>query len=145
MYSRGLFETSEKGNTLKIGHDSLMIRTTSSGVYHITHLISSFTYIDAIVVDIPIFDKAIREQIINCLDIQSRLNRAIIFVKYLDSIWEEMGFQNTHFNWEIISNDLKSDIALVQSKVDKKRNLFDHSLFQSKRIIIRSMEYHFFF
>jgi len=119
MYSKGLFETSEKGNALNTENSNLMIRATGTGLYHLNHLLNSFTYIDAIIVDTPIFDVTKRGKIINSLEIGKRLDRANIFTEYLNEIWEENNFKNTHFIWPQKSTELQQDIDSILIRVQK--------------------------
>lgn len=116
MYSKGLFETSQKGNILNVNNHSLMVRATSCGIYHLLYLINSFTYIDAILVDVPIFDDQIKVQIINTFDIAHRIERATIFKSYLDSVWEKSKFKDLHFVWPQRSKELEIDISHVNNK-----------------------------
>lgn len=116
MYSKGLFETSQKGNSLNTNSQSLMLRATSSGLYHLYYLINSFTYIDAIIVDVSIFDSDIRGKIINTFDIKERLKRVIMFKDYLDSIWRIGNFKDTHFIWTQKSKELEININNIISK-----------------------------
>ena len=83
------------------------------------HLLNSFTYIDAILVDIPIFDKVTRGKIINSMDIFSRLQRSEFLADYLDEIWNSQTFQNTHFNWIQKSTELRKDISKIRDKLNK--------------------------
>ena len=119
MYSKGLFETSEKGNNLNTENSLLLIRATGTGVYHLNHLLNSFTYIDAILVDIPIFEKVTRGKITNSTDIFSRLQRSEYLADYLDEIWNSQTFQNTHFNWIQKSTELRKDISKIREKLNK--------------------------
>lgn len=118
MFSKELFETSEKGNYLNTDKNELMIRTTGKGIYHLSHLQNSFTYIDSIIVDVPIFDKTTRENISNTYYIIERLDRALIFTQYLDLIWNKQNFTNTHFNWNQKSQELRADIARIRQIVE---------------------------
>lgn len=119
MYSKGLFETSEKGNALSTEKNALMVRATGTGIYHINHLINSFTYIDAIIVDVPIFEQSTRGQIANTYDISKRLDRAIIFADYLDSLWIKFSFDKTHFIWTQKSKELRHDIEEIKGKLNR--------------------------
>ncbi|MDY4789540.1 MAG: hypothetical protein SO179_03110 [Bacteroidales bacterium] len=119
MYSKDFFETSEKGNYLNTEYNELMLRLTGTGIYHLTQLINNFTYIDAIIVDVPIFDKTTRESIKNTSDINERLDRALIFATYLDKIWDDANFQNTHFVWKQKSEELQNDIQRISEKINK--------------------------
>jgi hypothetical protein len=118
MYSKGLFETSEKGNNLNVEKDSIMIRATSSGVYHICHLLNSFTYIDAILVDVPIFDPKTKETLHNTFDINERLNRALIFADYLDSVWTKNSL-SSYFTWSQRSAELREDIQKIKVRLNR--------------------------
>lgn len=118
MYSKGLFETSEKGNVLNSNKGALMIRATGTGIYHLNHLLKSFTYIDAIIVDVPIFEEETRGNIINSLDINTRVERATLFADYLDNIWNRSAFKNTHFVWTQKSNELRNDIYKIKRKLN---------------------------
>lgn len=119
MYSKGLFETSEKGNILNTEKGNLMIRATGTGLYHLNHLLNSFTYIDAIIVDTPIFDVEKRGEITNSMDIIKRLERALIFADYLDEIWQNNNFKNTHFVWLQKSTELRQNIDKINIRVQK--------------------------
>ncbi|MCB0538400.1 MAG: hypothetical protein KDE33_12840 [Bacteroidetes bacterium] len=119
MYSKELFETSEKGNYLNTDKDELMLRATGTGIYHLSHLINNFTYIDAIIVDVPFFEKESREKITNTFDIKERLERAIVFADYLDIIWDNEKFNNTHFVWKQKSQELRADIERIKSRIQQ--------------------------
>jgi hypothetical protein len=119
MYSKGLFETSQKGNILNTNSQELMIRVSSSGIYHLQYLINSFTYIDAMIADISIFDEDTRGKIINTFDISKRLDRVLVFKNYLDKIWNESNFRDTHFIWPQRSTELEIDIEKIRIKSTK--------------------------
>lgn len=116
MYSKELFETSEKGNYLNTDKNELMLRATGTGIYHLTHLANSFTYIDAIIIDVPIFEKETREKISNTFVIKERLARATVFATYLDNIWDNENFKNTHFIWKQKSSELRADIERISER-----------------------------
>lgn len=117
MYSRELFETSEKGNYLNTDKNELMLRATGTGIYHLAHLLNSFTYVDAIIIDVPIFDKETREKISNTFDIKERIQRVTVFATYLDNIWDMENFKNTHFIWKQKSQELRGDIERIKERV----------------------------
>lgn len=117
MYSKGLFETSEKGNILNTDKSNLKIRATGAGIYHLNYLMNSFTYVDAVIVDTPIFNIETRGKIINAHDISKRLERAKIFTDYLDRIWQENNFQNTYFLWLQKSKELREDIDKISVRI----------------------------
>ena len=72
-----------------------------------------FTYIDAIIVDTPIFNKDKREQIHDIPNINERLERATIFVEYLDEVWKIIEGKQNFYDWEEVSKQLKLDISRI--------------------------------
>ena len=98
-----------------------MVRATSCGIYHLSFLINSFTYIDAIIVDVPIFDEITRGKTINTFDITQRLDRVLIFKTYLDTVWESAKFKDTHFVWPQRSKELEIEIDRIKSKNQTNR------------------------
>jgi len=116
MYSKALFETSQKGNHLNTNNQTLMVRATSCGIYHLSYLVNSFTYIDAIIADVSIFNETTRGEIINTFNITQRLERALIFKKYLDTIWDAAKFKDTHFVWPQRSKELEIDVENIKIK-----------------------------
>jgi hypothetical protein len=119
-YSKKLFETSHKGGSLDFNNIGLKIRATNLAIYHLRFLVNSFTYVDAIIVDTPIFNKDIQAQIVNNMEIYGRIERVEIFKNYLDSIWDEKKMNSNHFNWPKISNELKIDIDKIKGKLAEK-------------------------
>ena len=114
MYSKGLFETSQKGNKLETDSGILMLRATTLGIYHICYLTNLFTYIDAIIVDTPIFDQIFNSKIVDTFDIDERLNRAQVFKEYLDSEWSNAKFSKSYFDWEKRSTELLLEIDRIR-------------------------------
>jgi len=119
MYSKALFETSEKGNFLDTANSTLMIRTTSSGIYHIEFLIGTFAYLDAIIVDLPIFDSITRSKCLNVMDIGRRLDRVRLVVEYLDSCWAESKFGDILFQWPQKSTEILSEVDKIAKRSQK--------------------------
>lgn len=117
MYVKGLFETSEKGNSLDTETNSILIRTTSSGLYHLNYLTTSFPYMDAILVDVPIFDEITKVNIHVENEIIPRMDRTLIFVQYLDNIWKKHKFSNIYFDWNKRSSELKKSIEKIREKI----------------------------
>jgi GTPase SAR1 family protein len=118
-YTRKLFETSQKGDQLDVQNSHLQIRVTNSGIYHLRFLIQSFTYIDAIIVDTPILSDSFKGDILNELNIEKRLNRAITFKNYLDEQWSLSNIVSKHFSWETYSAELNEDIDRIKSRITK--------------------------
>jgi hypothetical protein len=94
------------------------IRATTVGLYHIGRLSHQFSYIDAIIVDTPVFDPAVRSLIRDVSYIEQRIERVEVFRQYLDNQWAS--FSNTRseaaYNWSIASANLKSEIEYIKSR-----------------------------
>ena len=65
--------------------------------------------IDAVVVDTPILDRDIREQIRDVDNIMGRLRRAELFRNYLDSHWQHCTEAGIFFDWIAVSGNLSED------------------------------------
>ncbi len=77
-------------------------RLTSVGAYHSDRWLSEFSYLDAMCIDTPIFDRDVREKIGNVIEsftIQDRHSRAVMFRNYLTAIWSASGLSNQYFDW----------------------------------------------
>ena len=119
-YSRKLFETSNKGDILELFNNDLMIRITSIAAYHLRFLMNSFTYVDAVIVDTPIFNDDVKGKILNVFNINERTERAKIFVDYLNAIWEKVSLKTSLLNWPLAYNALLKDIKSVKEKSKKE-------------------------
>lgn len=113
--SKNLIEPSTRG----VSYDKKLlpssIRITTTGSYHNQYLHKSFTYIDAIIVDTPIFDNDTRGNILSVNSITDRLDRAEIFVNYLDKVWNNFDRSQTLFyDWENVSNSIKNEIEKIR-------------------------------
>lgn len=93
------------------------LRTTSVGLYHLNRLCSTFVYMDAILVDVPIFDCKLNVSFKDVQEIKQRLDRVEMFRQYLDEKWSLMKDCETTFNWTAASYQLASHIAYIRTKV----------------------------
>lgn len=116
-YETKLVETSAKGTTLDKNNYPALMRITPMGIYHLEKLLSSFVYIDAIIVDTQIFDEDIRNKIADVYNIEGRLERALIFNEYLNNVWAKFENKKTVFNWSIISSELAKDIENIKGRL----------------------------
>jgi GTPase SAR1 family protein len=115
-YSNKLFETSQRGNILDEHDFNLQIRSTNLGLYHLRFLAKSFVYIDAIVLDTPLFKSEEKKNIHDVMDIDERLSRAEIFRQYLDKQWYHSKISSEYFDWELYSGELKENIIKISEK-----------------------------
>jgi GTPase SAR1 family protein len=95
------------------------LRATNIGRYHIERLCNSFEYIDAIVVDTPVFDNDIRDSIHDERYISERLDRANTFRDYLDKCWNNhFSKKQLCFNWHENSKLLCKQINSICAKIE---------------------------
>lgn len=92
------------------------LRATTDGVYHAEKLACLFNYVDAIIVDVPIFDPKVRENLRDTQDIEERLSRAETFCRYLDEAWLLMNESAGPFSWPNTSRAIRSEINRVRTK-----------------------------
>ncbi len=101
------------------------LRATNIGLYHVSRLCRLFTYVDAMIVDTPIFDTEVRESIGEVRSITSRLRNVEVFRQYLDDAWPAIEEANNVFKWNSVSADLKADVERVRQRVDRVRSASD--------------------
>jgi hypothetical protein len=89
------------------------LRLRSVGLYHLDELTSTFTYLDAVVVDTPILDKEMRSMIKDAHSLHDRLERAIVFCSYLDRCWGSVEAQTVPFDWPKHSAEAKERITAI--------------------------------
>lgn len=115
---KGLVETPTRRIPNVTANKPLSIRITSLGAYISCELVQMFPYIDSIIVDVPILDKTKRLEITKAITIQERLNRAMLFVEYLDHVWNShFEKKGAFFDWTSISAKLKSNIKSIEDKI----------------------------
>lgn len=117
LISKNIVEPSTRGITYDKNKLPTSLRITTTGSYHLRNLPVSFTYVDAILVDTPIFDEEKRQQIQDIVPIRERLHRASLFVDYLDTIWQTVKDKQTFYDWQKVSEQLKKDIIKINEKV----------------------------
>lgn len=111
-----LIEFSGRRNPSEFEQIPPAIRITTSGAYQVKKLCQMFTYIDAIIVDLPIFDDDLREKTLNVEYIRERINRAKPILDYFDETWNQIG-TNSYFDWPEASRMVRSEIASITGKL----------------------------
>jgi hypothetical protein len=96
---------------------SRSLRVTAAGIYMHKRMLNYFTYIDAIVVDTPIVDPAVRFQIADVHTIHERLERGAIFRAYLDEQWK-FEADSTTFSWPLASAALERDMRRIKARAE---------------------------
>lgn len=94
------------------------LRATSVGSYHLHRLSHEFSYVDAMIVDTPIFDENVRKLIKDVHNIEQRINRTETFCDYLDQQWSKLDLSKAKslFDWNTVSSDLKKNIEYIRSR-----------------------------
>jgi hypothetical protein len=94
-------------------------RVTTTGAYHVRRLLDMFVYTDSVIVDTPILDDTFREKIKDVFSIEERIERAEIFLDYLDKKWNEAGIKVTGFNWSDHSILIRKDMKDIHSRTQR--------------------------
>jgi hypothetical protein len=112
-FAKRLLETGARRVPTAQAAPEYSVRIRSVGLYHLDELTTTFTYIDAIVVDTPILDKEMRGMIKEAHFLHERLERAMIFCSYLDRCWEAIEGQGLPFEWPRRSTEAKAKISAI--------------------------------
>lgn len=100
------------------GDEQDRLRITTAGAYTLKKLCVFFAYLDAVVIDTPIVDQAARNRIVDASYIADRVDRAEIFVEYLDNAWRGLEPRaSATFDWRSMSAQAKANIQEVRRKV----------------------------
>ncbi len=115
-----LIESHDKlGATGENAHVKNFYRVTTIGSYYYRRLISTFSYIDAMIVDTPIVDSGYRAAIGTAQSIQERLDRVEKFRAYLDDQWRPLQAGGIEFEWQDSSSELHANITRVRSRLTR--------------------------
>ncbi|MCC6908089.1 MAG: hypothetical protein IT430_09130 [Phycisphaerales bacterium] len=93
------------------------LRLRDRGRYHITSLVKSFVYLDAVVVDTPILDMDVRRRIRDVDTISERLERAAVFLRYLDESAKAVGTSDFMRVWPEIHSAIANDIEDIRPRL----------------------------
>jgi GTPase SAR1 family protein len=103
------------------------LRATTIGAYHVSRLCKLFVYLDAVVVDTPIFDSEARAAIQDEHSIERRLDRAEIFISYLDKQWASLEKKPSTFHWPSISSQLRAEISRIRARPPSQQFRFKYN------------------
>jgi hypothetical protein len=98
------------------------IRTTAVGLYHINRLCRFFSYVDAVIVDVPVLDATIRKGIQNVISLDDRIQRVMLFKAYLDRSWKDSVKANQAWDWTVASQELEFDVKRVHESDRRQKN-----------------------
>ncbi len=97
-------------------------RPTSIGAYHLRRWAGSFGYLDAMLVDTPIFDQTTRDEVaikLGSFDIADRYDRTVRFREYLSSTWQTSNFSPDYVDWNECVRNGQADFDRVSSAIRK--------------------------
>ena len=116
----GLIETSGRRPFIRESDLPDEVRIRTPGVYHLDYLLSLFVYLDAVITDTPILEDTWWSQIAYEESIDTRLDRAEIFLEYLDDSWQRITAINTGLDWLAISRKGRNDIRQIRNRLRRK-------------------------
>lgn len=111
----------DQGELLGLMPQSFRINTI--GAYHMKVWMGSFTYLDAMCVDTPIFDEAVSSEIrnkIRSFALKDRYDRAVQFRDYLNKIWTSFGQIPSYFDWESLIKSSEDSFHRVAVSINKR-------------------------
>ena len=98
--------------------DMVSSRITTVGAYTVEKLSYQYTYLDAVVVDIPITDPVVATKICDVDGVDLHIARVGSLCDYLDSQWELLPKrQDLPFNWEAHSRIVRRVIKRIKDKI----------------------------
>lgn len=80
-------------------------------------MVGEFQYLDAIIVDTPILDKEVRENVKDVKSTEQRLGRAEAFSKYLTEPWKQVSLHAIGFNWYVHTAELSKQLAAIRRSI----------------------------
>ncbi|WP_337174721.1 hypothetical protein [Paludisphaera sp.] len=97
------------------------VRVTDLGRYTATNLAKTFEYLDAVVVDTPITSDRARSKIKDDLSILHRVERAKVFLQYLNDCSESLQDADASRLWSDIHTALQASIRGVYERASQPR------------------------
>lgn len=129
--NKKLIETSQRitfeedDNGVLSGDLPELFRITTIGAYHLEKWITNFSYLDAILIDTPIFNENYETEILvklSSLDIVDRYNRTIKFREYLLQCWNSISNKPNYFDFQKSIQNGESSFKPVELYLSKTVN-----------------------
>ncbi len=99
-----------------------LVRINSVGIYYISKLSHSFTYIDSIIIDTPICIKEYHLKINNSKFIDERLQRVILFMTYLEKIWINWSENDkSYIDFYLLKSNINEEINKINKIISRKK------------------------
>lgn len=129
LTNKKLIETTERvtfdeGLQGLVGDMPIAFRATTIGSYHCNRWAPTFAYMDAMLVDTPILDPGVRQDIsknIDSFDIAKRLYRTDLFDEYLLQCWSELTEHPVYFDWPTVRAIGNKSFESVRRAVEKNK------------------------
>lgn len=125
VFGKRLVETAARRIPEPGKNDDCSLRLTTVGLYHLQELVSTFTYLDAVIVDTPILDKDLRAMVIEAHTLQERLERCTIFCAYLDKCWGAIPVNSLPFDWPATSKAVKRLLEKINRRVQEDQRFLE--------------------
>jgi hypothetical protein len=100
--------------------EALNYRATSIGLYHIKFWVGSFSFLDAMSIDTPIFDESVRDLVCKLApssDISDRYEKTVAFRRYLEERWHQSNFETNYYDFPVIISSQSNTFELVERAV----------------------------
>ena len=104
--------------------DQFHFRATSIGIYHIRYWSGSFSFLDAVSTDTPIFDEVIRgkmSSLASSFEIQVRYKKAVLFREYLENQWHIANFAARYYDFISLINGQNYSFSSVERFLERRR------------------------
>ncbi|MEM0982789.1 MAG: hypothetical protein AAGI17_02440, partial [Planctomycetota bacterium] len=98
------------------------LRITARGRFHITQLVKTFQYLDAVIPDTPIVDESVRAQVEDCYPFPDRIARANLVLSYLDECAKTIRFPEASECWRGISAAIHEDIQRANESAKRNKS-----------------------
>lgn len=98
-------------------------RISTVGAYHLRVWATAFPYLDAMAVDMPIFDEELFQELaetIRSLALEDRLERARAIRDYLSEIWDKSAISTEYFNWPFACQEGDTSFQKVERALARR-------------------------
>jgi hypothetical protein len=117
-----MMETYPRFDDPSEARDAIRLRVTTAGAYTVRSLMRLFAYVDLTVVDTPIVDNGYRDRIRDVHSISDRLQRARVFLSYLDAQYVANPIlAESPFDWSTTLAALDASISEVERRTGTPR------------------------
>lgn len=100
-------------------------RVTSIGIYHLLYWSGSFSFLDATSTDTPIFETAVREQVMNLaasFGTEDRYVKATVFRNYLQAQWQRANLTAAYYDFGSIVQSQSEGFEQVKDFINRGRS-----------------------